>query len=300
MTRMHEDQVDVPVDVVRGLVAAQFPRWAGLPVRVLPGPATVNAVFRLGDDLVARFPLQPDAAGQVAGEVGAARELLGVTRFPTPEPVALGVAGEGYPFPWSVLRWIPGTPADEVDTAGSSGLARDLAEFVRGVRALPLHEHRFSGTGRGGDLHRHDAWVAECLERSTGLLDVDRLRALWAGFRQLPHVAADVVVHGDLVPGNLLVAEGPGGFRLAGVLDVGGLRPADPALDLIGAWHLFGPGAREEFRRAVGCDELDWIRGQAWAFQQAVGLVWYYVTTNPRMSELGRRTLQRVLDDPVL
>ncbi len=57
------------------------------------------------------------------------------------------------------------------------------------------------------------------------------------------------MTHGDLVPGNVLVADG----RLAG--------------------------------------------GKAWAFAQAMGLVWYYVTTNPTMSFTGRRTLDRLLQE---
>ena len=295
-TRQHEDQVDVPVDAVRRLVAAQFPHWAGEPVSALASAGTVNAVFRVGTDKVARLPLRPGGADLVPREFEAARELSGATRFPTPEPLAIGGPGEGYPFPWSISTWVPGTPADEVDVTAAGGLALDLAEFVHDVRALPLHGHRFSGTGRGGDLHVHDAWVARCLGRSEGLLDVPRLRALWEGFRRLPHVAADVVVHGDLIPGNVLVAGG----RLAGVLDVGGLGPADPALDLIAGWHLFEAPAREEFRRAVGADGLDWVRSQAWAFQQSVGLVEHYALTNPRMSALGRTTLDRILADPLV
>ncbi|WP_179756733.1 aminoglycoside phosphotransferase family protein [Kineococcus aurantiacus] len=293
---MHADQVDVDAALVRDLVAAQFPRWADLPVTDLPSAATVNAVFRLGEELVVRLPLRAEAARQVPAEHAAARELLGRTRFPTPQVVAAGEPGAGYPFAWTVARWIAGTPADEVDTTALDGLALDVAEFVRGVRDLPLHDRRFSGTGRGGDLHAHDAWVGECLDRSAGLLDVGALRALWARYRVLPHVSADVVTHGDLVPGNLLVADG----RLAGVLDVGGLGPADPALDLIAGWHLFDGPARERFRTACAVEDLDWVRGQAWAFQQSVGLVQYYERTNPRMSSLGRRTLERVLADPLV
>lgn len=294
--RMHEDQVDVTAELVARLVAAQFPRWRDEPVRALDSPGTVNAVFRLGERLVVRLPLQPGAADLVHREFDAARELFGVTRFPTPQPLVIGAPGEGYPFEWSILTWVPGTSADEVDVAQSSGLAHDLARFVRDVRSLPLHGRRFAGTGRGGDLHAHDAWMAECFERSESLLDVPRLRALWSGFRRLPHVSADVVVHGDLIPGNVLVTDG----RLAGVLDVGGLAPADPALDLIVGWHLFERPVREEFRTAVGCDGLAWVRSQAWAFQQAMGLVWYYELTNPRMSALGRSTLARILADPLV
>ena len=297
--RMHEDQVEVTADLVARLVASQFPQWAGEPVTALERTGTVNAVFRLGEHLLARLPLHPGAAGHVRQEVEAARELLGATRFPTPEPLAVGAPGEGYPFPWSVLGWLPGSTADVADVADvadAPGLARDLAEFVRGVRSLPLHGRRFAGTGRGGDLHAHDAWVAECLDRGGALLDVAPLRALWSRFRLLPHVSADVVVHGDLVPGNVLIADG----RLAGVLDVGGLAPADPALDLVAGWQLFERPTREVFREAVGGDELDWVRSQAWAFQQAVGLLRDDDRTDPAMSALGRSTLARILADPLL
>lgn len=297
--RLHDDQVEVEVEVVRGLVATQFPQWADQPVTVVPSAGTVNAVFRIGEDLLARLPLQQRTSQDVPTELAALRELHGATRFATPEVVAEGVAGQGYPFNWVVLRRLPGTPADELDTAELTGLAVDLAEFVRAVRDLPLHGRKFSRPGRGGDLHAHDGWMAECFARSeevfgAGTLDVAALRELWSRYRTLPHVSADVVTHGDLVPGNLLVTGG----RLAGVLDAGQLGPADPALDLIAGWHLFDRPAREVFRRGVGGEELDWVRGQAWAFQQAVGLGWYYVTTNPRASSLGLRTLARILDDP--
>lgn len=298
--RMHPDEVDVPTTLVRRLVDEQFPAWRDRALEPLPGRGTVNAVFALtgGDeDLVVRLPLRPEAAAALDAERAAARDLLGRTRFATPEVVAAGIPGHGYPFGWTVLRLLPGTPADQVDTAGSVGLVGDLAEFVRGVRTLPLRGRRFAGTGRGGDLHRHDAWVAECLQRSESLFDVPAARELWSRFRALPHVSADVVTHGDLVPGNLLL---DGAGRLTAVLDVGGLGPADPALDLVAGWHLFDRPAREVFRTACGGEELDWVRGQAWAFVQAVGLVWYYLDSHPGMSSLGARTLARVLADPLV
>lgn len=73
--------------------------------------------------------------------------------------------------------------------------------------------------------------------------------------------------HGDLVPGNVLVSGG----QLAGVIDVGGLGPADPALDMVAAWHLPGPGPRQVFRDDLQCDNVDWERGKAWALEQAMG-----------------------------
>ncbi|MFE9746832.1 aminoglycoside phosphotransferase family protein [Saccharothrix saharensis] len=295
--RMHQDQLTVSPETVRRLVDAQFPRWRDLPVTRVASEGTVNAIFRLGDRFAARFPLRPGEVGSVRtsleSEADAARELLGRTRFRTPEPVAVGEPGDGYPLPWSVQTWLPGTVATDEDPGGSVAFGRDLAEFIKGVRAIDTRGRVFGGRGRGGDLRSHDEWVEVCFERSGELLDVPRLRELWHALRDLPREDDDVMTHGDLIPGNVLVTGG----RLSGVIDVGGLAPADPALDLVGAWHLLEPAPRQAFRDALGCDDLQWRRGRAWAFEQAMGLVWYYVESNPTMSRLGRRTLARLTAD---
>ena len=225
-------------------------------------------------------------------EARAGAEFAQACPFPAPVPVGLGRPGAGYPLPWSVQTWLTGTVATDADPAESVGFAHDLAEFIGGVRAIDTRGRVFAGTGRGGDLRDHDAWLETCFERSEGLLDVPRLRRLWARLRLLPRGSAtDVMSHGDLIPGNVLVDRG----RLAGVLDVGGLGPADPALDLVAAWHLLEPGPRQALRDDLGPSELAWERGRAWAFVQAMGAVWYYVHSNPPMSRMGRRTLDRVL-----
>jgi aminoglycoside phosphotransferase (APT) family kinase protein len=296
---MHPDQLPVSVDTVRALVAEQFPRWADLPVREVAARGTVNALFRIGDRLAARLPLRPADVSSVRrwveAEAEAARQLRGRTRFATPEPVALGEPGEGYPLPWSVQTWIPGTVASDADPGTSVAFAHDLAEFIHGVRAIDLRGRTFAGSGRGGDLWAHDMWMETCFLRSEDLLDVPALRVLWGELRELPRPAGDVMTHGDLIPGNVLVSRA----RLVGILDVGGLGPADPALDLVSGWHLLEAGPRRVLRADLDCDDLDWARGKAWAFEQAMGVVWYYAQSNPMMSLMGRRTLQRVLADTV-
>jgi aminoglycoside phosphotransferase (APT) family kinase protein len=109
----------------------------------------------------------------------------------------------------------------------------------------------------------------------------------------LPRSAGDVMTHGDLTPGNVFVSDG----RLAAVIDVGGLGPADPALDLVGAWHLLESCPRQALREDLGCDDLEWERGKAWAFEQSMGAAWYYAESNPTMSMMGRLTLQRIVAD---
>jgi aminoglycoside phosphotransferase (APT) family kinase protein len=292
---MHAGQLEICAETVRQLVDEQFPGWRNQPVRALASQGTDNALFRIGDDLLARFPLQPgDVARKrqwLQSEAQAASELLGRIRFATPRPVALGEPGAGYPLPWSVQTWLPGTTATERDPAGSVAFAHDLAEFIAGVRAIDTRGRAFSGRGRGGDLRAHDAWMETCFDRSKQLLDVPRLRCAWAVMRALPRSAPDVMNHGDLIPGNVLVAAG----RLTGVIDVGGLGPADPALDLVAAWHLLADGTRQMLRDDLRCDDLEWQRGRAWAFVQSMGLVWYYVRSNPAMSLAGRRTLRRIM-----
>ena len=297
---MHDNQLDISPDVVQMLIDQQFPQWRSLPVRHVAATGTVNAIFRIGDLYVARFPLKAGDVDVVRrsleAEAKAAAELAGRTRFQTPEPIALGEPGAGYPLPWSVQTWLPGTVATDADPGDSAPFAVDLAEFIVGVRSIPALGRTFSGPGRGGDLHDHDEWLETCFVRSAGLLDVSRLRRMWAELRDLPRGdAADVMNHGDLMPGNVLVY---GDFRrLAGVLDVGGLEAADPALDLVSAWHLLEAGPRRALREALGSDDLEWARGKAWAFQQSMGLVWYYADSNPAMAGVGRRTLDRLIAD---
>ncbi|MER5979489.1 aminoglycoside phosphotransferase family protein [Streptomyces sp. NPDC001857] len=293
---MHDDQVDVTTDIVATLIREQFPQWSGEEVRLVPSTGTVNAIFRIGNGLSARFPLRPvdaaDALAVLEREAEASAELARVSRIPVPEPVALGKPGAGYPMPWSVQTWLPGTVALDADPSGSNAFAEDLAAFIAALRDAETRGRVFDGDNRGGELAHHDDWMAQCFEESEGLLDVPRLRRLWSRFRELPRTGADVMSHGDLIPGNVLVADG----RLAGVLDTGGFGPADPALDLISAWHLLRPGPREVFRRTLACDDLEWERGKAWAFEQSMGAVWYYTESNPTMSSMGRRTLDRILE----
>ncbi|MFD5123115.1 aminoglycoside phosphotransferase family protein [Streptomyces sp. NPDC058385] len=293
---MHDDQVDVTTEIVATLIQEQFPQWSGKEIQLVSSTGTVNAIFRIGNDLSARFPLcLADAAEALAileQEAQASAELAQVSRFPAPEPIALGKPGAGYPMPWSVQTWLPGTVAFDADPSGSDAFAEDLAAFIAALREAKTQGRRFSGGGRGGVLADHDDWMTKGFEESKGLLDVPRLRQVWSHFRELPRTGADVMSHGDLIPGNVLVAGG----RLSGVLDTGGFGPADPALDLVSAWHLLQPGPREVLRRTLVCDDLEWERGKAWAFQQAMGVVWYYVESNPTMSGMGRRTLGRILE----
>lgn len=170
------------IETVRRLVDEQFPDWVSLPVERVRGEGTVNAIFKLGDRLSARLPLRPAPVETIRqalrSEADAARLLAGRTRFATPQIVAVGEPGLGYPLPWSVQTWVPGITATLADSGASFGFAHDLADFVASVRAIDPDGRSFAGSGRGGHLRSHDDWMEECLPRSAGLFDVGRVRQL--------------------------------------------------------------------------------------------------------------------------
>ncbi len=294
---MHDDQLLLDEETARQLIVEQFPDWRHEHIRRLRADGTVNAIFRIGPGLTARFPLRSsdptDMRAELTREAAAMLELTACCPFPTPVRVAQGAPGHGYPLPWSVQTWLPGQVATPGGLANSTAFAHDLADLVHALRTADSGGRHFAGTGRGGNLQDSDDWMNTCFRKSDGLLPVDRLGALWAEFRLLPTASPDAMTHGDLIPGNLLVE----GERLVGVLDGGGFAPADPSLDLVAVWHLLDAEGRAWFLRELACTDLEWRRGAAWAFQQAMGLVWYYQRSNPGMSALGKSTLTRILDD---
>ncbi len=292
---VHDDQIDITHEQVVALVKDQLPHLTGLDVDEANGAGTVNAIYRIGHAVAARFPLQGlDArvlTTKLRAEMFAANELSRVCPFSTPEPLHLGEPGHGYPLPWTAQTWLPGNVATPTSCENSTLLAQDLGRLIGGLRRCDTRGRRYRGRGRGGELADHDDWMEECIRQNASLFDIDLMRSAWAAFRELPREDPDAMCHADLIPANLLVDDG----RLVGVLDTGGFRPADPALDLVCAWHLLADGPREQLRTALGCGDLQWERGRAWAFQQASSLPWYYRDTNPAMAELGSTTLKRLL-----
>lgn len=290
---MHEGELELTDETAGRMIARRFPALAGVPLRRVRTAGTVNTIFRIGEDLTARFPILPETESVLHSEAAAMRELAAVCPVPTPRPYGIGAATGDYPSAWSVQTWLPGETAGPQSHSATESIALDVAEVICALRTADVRGRRFDGRGRGGDLRDHDDWVALCVDRSAHLLDAARVGRLWERWRVLPTTRGHVMSHRDLTPPKLLVS----GDRLTGVLDGGSFGPADPALDLVAAWHLFDAPRRRLVRDRVGADDVEWRRGAAWALQQAMGLAWYYEQSNPEMSALGLSTMRRLLDD---
>ncbi|MFJ4713672.1 aminoglycoside phosphotransferase family protein [Streptomyces sp. NPDC088785] len=294
--RMHDDEPDIDRALVAGLLADQFPRWAALPLRYVASDGTSNLLLRLGDDLAVRMPRTPGAAADVPGERAALRRLAPGLPCAVPEPVGAGVPGRGYPWPWSVHRWIDGVLPEAGADRQPAQLARDVADFVRALG-------RADTTGapaaeRGGPLAPRDAETRAALARLDGAVDTAAALALWESALAAPRRDGPAVwVHGDLEPGNLLVDADSG--RLAAVIDFGCTGVGDPAVDLIVAWYVLDDGLRDTFRAAVGCDDAAWTRGRGWALSIAALELSYYRGRNAFMADNAARVLGRLLGRPV-
>ncbi|MFD9389970.1 aminoglycoside phosphotransferase family protein [Streptomyces sp. NPDC060000] len=288
--KMHPDEVGLDAPLVSRLVAAQFPRWAGLPVTRLASSGTENAMFRLGADKVVRLPRHPGAVESVAHEQHLLVRLGPELPVPAPVPLEQGGPGEGFPWPWSVYRWLDGRNPVAGALDEPEALAADLAAFVTALRGIetrggpPNH--------RGGPLAGRDAPTRDALARLTGRIDTDAVTALWEEALRAPgHTGPPVWAHGDLSPGNVLVEEG----RLSAVIDFGSVGVGDPAVDLIVAWNLLPAPARGTFREAVGADDAEWARGRGWALSISLIQLPYYWETNPPLAENSRHVIKEIL-----
>ncbi|WP_229350616.1 aminoglycoside phosphotransferase family protein [Streptomyces sp. UNOB3_S3] len=283
-------------DLVLRLIAGQFPRWAGLPVERFPSGGTVNAVYRLGDDMAVRLPLGEGGAGDVAME----REWLPrlAPRLPTPIPEVLGAGepAEGYRWPWSVHRWLAGENPEPGALSEPEALVGDLAVFVTAMRRVTLPGA--PRAHRGGPPASLDAPTRAAIERLRGIpqegVDCDAVTAVWEDALRAPdRDGPPVWLHADLMPGNLLV----NGGRLTAVIDFGCMGVGDPACDLFPAWNLLPAGAREVFRAALGVDDATWNRGRGRTLSQALIALPYYRKTNPAMARNARHVIREVLEE---
>jgi aminoglycoside phosphotransferase (APT) family kinase protein len=275
--RMHVDEVDTDAELVRRLLSAQHPQWADLPISRVPSAGTDNAMYRLGDELAVRLPRIDWAVDVVAKEQRWLPFLAPQLPLAVPVPVAEGAPTEEFPYPWGVVRWLPGDLATLDRLEDPVQAARDLAAFVGALRCVdatggPRHN-------RGASLRRGDRMVRDGIATADGEVDVDSLLGVWEAAIAAPeHEGPPTWFHGDLAHLNLLATGG----RVSGVIDWGTCGVGDPSIDMIVAWSLLPTGARDVYRKELGVSDAEWARGKGWVVTGVFGIP-YYRYTNPML-----------------
>ena len=270
MARMHADELEIDEALVRRLLAAEFPPWADLPLSRVEPSGTVNAIFRLGDELALRLPRRRGPTEAGGKELDWLPRLAPQLPLEIPVPVTQGRPSADYPWFWDVYTWVDGetVPVEEIDAVQA---ARDLAALVA---ALQRADPKDAPRGRGIPLVERDPEFRHWLARFEGDPSVAQEweRALAAP----PWDGPPVWHHGDLDARNWLVRNG----RVRAVIDWGSMGVGDPACDVMVAWKLHSREARDAFREALPTDDATWERARGWAASQAVAALCYYTPEN--------------------
>jgi aminoglycoside phosphotransferase (APT) family kinase protein len=258
----------IDANLVHRLLAAQFPAWAGLGVTRLPSGHD-NRSFRLGDRLLMRMPSAERYASQAAKEQRWLPDLAPRLPLPIPAPLAVGEAGEGYPWRWQVLRWIEGDTAATAPVADLAQFALDLADFLAALQRIDTAGGPAAGPHsfwRGGPLATYDGETRATIAALAGRIDAVAATAMWEAALAAHWGGPPVWFHGDVASGNLIVRDG----RLVAVIDFGCCGVGDPACDLVIAWTYLDAAARAAFRAALPLDDATWIRARGWALWKAL------------------------------
>lgn len=296
-TQLHADgRAGIDAGLVRRLIAAQFPEWRNLPVTPVAVDGWDNRTYRLGDDMTVRLPTHESYAPAVEKEDRWLPVLAPALPVPVPVPLATGVPGEGYPFHWSVRRWLDG------DTAGPDRIP-DLAAFAVDVAEFVLALQRVDATGgpragahsfyRGCPPAHYDEETRRALETLAGRVDTARAAQVWDAALRAKWRGTPVWFHGDVASGNLLVRDG----RLAAVIDFGTSGVGDPACDLVIAWTMFSGASRDAFRRTVGQDAAAWARARGWALWKSLIVLARVIDSDEELAAVNRRVIGEVLAD---
>lgn len=327
-------EVDVTAALVRRLLREQHPDLAELPVRKLAN-GWDNVVFRLGEELAVRMPRREAGAAILRNEQRWLPVLAARLPLPVPEPVRAGEPGAGYPWPWSIVPFLPGTPAADTPPADPREAAVAIGGFF-GALHTPATSDAPVNPVRGVPLARRSATFAENLRIAipdAGIDDSTRAMVVrtWESAVAAPEWdGAPVWVHGDPHPANILVRHG----RVSAVIDFGDLTAGDPATDLSLPWMMLPTRChdafREAYRRAQRDAERDaqretgdqprevpaaapdpsqplaakaddardplWLRARGWALNFALVFL-AHSADNPQLRAIGRRTLAAVLAD---
>lgn len=263
------DRNDIDAALVSRLVAAQFPQWAGLPVRPVEFGGWDNRTFHLGERMTVRLPSAAAYAEQVEKEQRWLPKLAPQLPLPIPAPLAKGEPTDFYPWPWSVYRWLDGETASVERVENMTQFAAELAEFLIALQLADANggpapgKHNFF---RGGSLTVYDGETRRAIEALDGAIDAGMATEIWETALAATWRGQPVWVHGDVAVGNLLVKIG----RLSAVIDFGSSAVGDPACDLYIAWTFLEGESRKAFRAAMPADEATWARGRGWALWKAL------------------------------
>ncbi len=262
------DRDEITVEVIRQLVAEQFPEWADLPLRPVERSGWDNITMRLGDIMSVRLPSAEMYSSQVEKEHAWLPLIRAHVPVNVPRPLGKGRPSDLFPRPWSIYEWLPGEQVTVAGVPDLVGLAEDAGNFLTALYRVDTTGGPVAGwhSFYRGDTPAHwDESARTAIADLADLIDAPLAFEVWETALRSRWTCAPVWFHGDMSAGNLLVREG----RLSAVIDFGTCGVGDPACDMVLAWSLFSGESRAAFRRTLDMDEDTWARARGWMLWKA-------------------------------
>jgi aminoglycoside phosphotransferase (APT) family kinase protein len=232
---MHDDQLASDAALILEILRDQQPRWAHGPITEIPSTGTDHALYRLGDDAVARVPLRRTATRPIDTEFRWLPWLAERLPVEISRPLARLEPTPAFPYCWSVHSWIDGESGTTA-LIDRSLLDVDLGAVLGALQGLdptggPPSVEAYCC--RGISLEMRDATTRDAIVSIRRSIDAVAVTSAWETALDTPRwTGPPTWVHGDVAAGNLIFRDG----RLAALIDWGCMAVGDPACDLVVAW----------------------------------------------------------------
>jgi aminoglycoside phosphotransferase (APT) family kinase protein len=286
----------IDASLARRLVDSQFPQWSDLPITAVEFDGWDNRTFRLGSELTVRLPSGNWYAQQVDKEQRWLPVLAPQLPLPIPSPVGRGRPDFGFPYEWSVYRWLDGELASNARIGDLTGFATTLAGFLNDLGRVDATggpapgQHNFF---RGGPLATYEDEALTAIDALGDEVPRDDVMRVWADAMATSWDREPVWFHGDIATGNLLVRDG----SLAAVLDFGTSGVGDPACDTVIAWTFLSGPSRDRFRAELDADPGTWARGRGWGLWKALITLVGHLERGAPEAALARRDIEHIVAD---
>jgi aminoglycoside phosphotransferase (APT) family kinase protein len=286
---MHWPPPEVLMDValVSDLLRRQHPDFADYEIREASAGFD-NTIWRLGDDFVVRLPRRAIGAVLMEHELRWLPELAPRLPLQVPTPIRAGQPSSQFAWPWSIAKWIEGSPGNSVRVETLRNGAEQFGRFLRSLHVdapatAPVNEFR------GVPLQRYESSFLTRLKQVGGHVDREAVLEVWRNAIDAPPWSkSDVWLHGDLHPANTIFDN----EALVGVIDFGDLCAGDPATDLAGALMSLPFESIEEFFDAYGAVDLATKRRTlGWTVHFGLMFTLLGINSEPSYGPIGRRAI---------
>ena len=291
VNRLHDSQIELEPEDISDVIEKRFPEWKDLPLARIDSTGTVNYIYQLGDEMVVRIPMVEWGSTDITRDAQVLPILAPLLPVDVPNLLGHGAPAGKVPWDWGIYTWLPGRHPVLGDTKDEDAVAAGLIELVASLRMVAAPA---TLTAPIDAIANQD----ETTRPKVHAIGSKALDDAWAAAVDNPAPKGKTVfIHGDLMPGNLLLVDDGKKPRLTGVVDWASAGIGDPALDLLPAWSCLTSRTRGSFLSALGAKEDEIARARGYGARKVAWGLQYYGDSLPEFSAVLQFILDQIEDD---